>query len=99
MDTAIIHVFAKWKVKTEHIGIVLQLLPELTTQSTAEEGNIYYHIYQDRSEPDVIVLSEAYRDEAAITAHRESAYYQDIVVKQIVPLLEDRQVTLTRQIL
>jgi (4S)-4-hydroxy-5-phosphonooxypentane-2,3-dione isomerase len=99
MDINIIQVFAKWQVKTGHIATVLELLPELAARSSAEEGNIYYRVYQDRSAPDTLVLAEAYRDEEAITVHRESAHYQDIVVGQIVPLLEDRQVNLTRQVL
>lgn len=98
MNDSIIYVFAKWLVAEGQLDTVLAYLPELAAKSTAEPGNLYYTVFQDRSEPGSLMLSEAYRDEAALTAHRNSAHYQEIVVARILPLLQDRQLMLSHQV-
>lgn len=93
-----IQVFAKWQVKAGNLDAVLALLPQVVQLSTAEAGNLHYTIFQDRDNPHLLILSEAYRDEDALDEHRKSAHFQDIVVAQIVPLLEAREVVLSHQL-
>jgi quinol monooxygenase YgiN len=92
-------VFAQWRVKEAGLASVLQLLPELAAKSAAEPGNLFYKAYQDNTDPHIIILSEGYRDEAAINAHRDTAHYKTIVQEQIIPLLTERQLHLTRPLL
>ena len=89
--------FAKWQVKKDSIPAVLHLLPELIQKSIAEEGNVQYKIYRSNSESNLFILFEAYRDEQSLKAHRNSSHFQEIIVKQIVPLLENREVVLASE--
>jgi len=98
MNEQNIHVFAKWQIIEGELYTVLAYLPELADKSTAEPGNLYYKVYQDNTDPNLIMLNEAYQDEEALVAHRNSQHYQDIVVAKIVPLLKERQVMLTHQL-
>ncbi|WP_025141920.1 putative quinol monooxygenase [Pedobacter jeongneungensis] len=98
MNEQNIHVFAKWQIIEGELHNVLAYLPELAEKSTAEPGNLYYKVYQDNADPNLIMLNEAYQDEEALVAHRNSQHYQDIVVAKIVPLLKERQVMLTHQL-
>lgn len=90
--------FAKWQVKKDSIQAVLNLLPELVQKSIAEEGNSQYKIYRSNSESNLFILFEAYRDEQSLDAHRNSSHFHEIIVKQIVPLLENREVILTSEL-
>ena len=89
-----IHVFAKWQVKEGQVDTVLDLLTGVVKQSTAEEGNLFYAIHQSNSAPNTLVLFEGYKDEDALAEHRNSVYFQTVVIGQIIPLLEDREVIL-----
>ena len=92
-----IYIFAKWKVKKEELQTVLKLLPKLMEKSTNELGNLFYKIYQSNSETNTLILMESYKDEISIEIHKNSEHYQDIVVKQIIPLLENREVILASE--
>ena len=89
-----VHVFATWQVKEGQTANVLQLLKKVHDESIKEEGNLFYKIHQGISDQNTILLFEGYTTEAAITDHRNSAYFQDIVLGQIVPLLENREIVL-----
>ena len=98
MKPTAIYIFARWQVKEGQLPVVLSLLPDLVRGSRAEEGNISYKIYQSRTDANLLLLSEAYVNEAAFETHRGSTHFQDIVVKQIAPLLEKREVELTDEL-
>ncbi|RFZ81851.1 antibiotic biosynthesis monooxygenase [Mucilaginibacter terrenus] len=93
-----IHVFAKWQVAEGKLATVLELLPQVAVKSSDEQGNLYYNVFQDRATPDTIILSEAYRNEAALTEHRNSEHYTNIVIGKIIPLLANREVVLTNKL-
>jgi autoinducer 2-degrading protein len=93
-----VYVFAKWRVKEGRMDTVLGLLAEAARKSTAEEGNLFYNIHQSNTDTNTLVLAEAYKDEAALAAHRASEHFQSIVVAQIVPNLEEREVILTSRL-
>jgi len=95
MNTSNIHVFAKWQVKEGQTGKVLALLKTAAEESRKEKGNLFYRVHQSTTDPDTIILFEGYTDEAALNEHRSSTYFQEIVLGQIVPLLEKREVILT----
>ena len=93
-----IYVFAKWQVKEGALQRVLDLLPELIQHTKNEAGNVCYHIYQSHTDTHIVLLYEGYEDEAALDAHRSSNHFKEIVVKQIVPLLEKREVNLASEL-
>lgn len=95
MKTKPIHVFAKWQVNEGQLETVLKYLQEVRRQSLAEEGNLFYRVHQSVTDPEIIFLFEGYVDEAAVTSHRESEHFQTIVVGKIIPLLKNREVSLT----
>lgn len=95
MEQQPIHVFAKWQVKGGEIDTVLNLLTDVVSKSTAEEGNLFYKVHQSNTDANMLILFEGYKDEAALATHRNSEHFQTLVVGKIVPLLEAREVTLT----
>lgn len=93
-----VHVFATWKVTEGHVENVLHLLKIVQEQSIKEKGNLFYKIHQSNSDLNTLVLFEGYTSEDAVTEHRNSTYFQDLVLGQIVPLLEKREIILTTPI-
>ena len=89
-----VHVFATWKVKEGQIENVLQLLKTVHNESIKEEGNLFYKIHQSNSDLNTVILFEGYSNEAAVAEHRNSPYFQDLVLGKIVPLLENREIVL-----
>lgn len=85
-------VIARWHAREAALGEVLAHLAELRPQSLSEPGCLGYDIFQSRDDPAVIVLIETYRDDAALTAHRESDHFGELVLGRVLPLLVDRQV-------
>jgi len=99
MNSDTIHVFAKWQVKEGQTEQVLALLKDAAEASRQEKGNLFYNIHQSKTDPRTIVLFEGYTDESALNDHRNSPHFQTIVLGQIVPLLENREVILTTPII
>ena len=71
-----VYTFAKWRVKDGQLAAVLGLLAELMAKSTAEEGNLLYQVHQSNSDANTLILFEGYKDESALTEHRQSEHYQ-----------------------
>ncbi|MCY0968282.1 putative quinol monooxygenase [Chryseobacterium wangxinyae] len=94
-----VYVHAKWQVKKGNLDKVLPLLKEASKKSAEEEGNLFYKIHQDKNDENTLILFEGYDDDAALEFHKSSDHFQNIVVKQIVPLLEGREVILMDQII
>jgi quinol monooxygenase YgiN len=93
-----VHVFATWKVKEGQITSVLNLLSIVQDKSLMENGNLFYKIHQSNSDENTLVLFEGYTNEVAVTEHRNSSHFQELVLGQIVPLLETREIVLTTPI-
>lgn len=89
-----VHVFATWKVKEGQIENVLNILKTVHNESIKENGNMFYKVHQSNSDINTILLFEGYINEAAVAEHRNSAYFQHLVLGQIVPLLENREIVL-----
>ena len=71
----------------------LLLLQAAAAVRAAEPGNLLYTAHQDPKNPAQFFIYEQYADQTALEAHRNSPHYQDLVVKQIGPLLAERTVT------
>lgn len=92
MESGPVYIFARWQVKEGYLDEVLQLLGHVAAESSKEEGNLFYKVHQAYSDVHTLVLYEGYLDEAAVEAHRNSVHFRELVLAQIVPLLESREV-------
>jgi (4S)-4-hydroxy-5-phosphonooxypentane-2,3-dione isomerase len=80
---------ARYHVKPGHADEVVAALRRMQPLVAAHEpGCTQYIAHRDG---DLVVLYEQYADEAALEAHRETPYFQDIIEGTIVPLLERRE--------
>ena len=98
MATTPIHVFARWKVKEGNRQTVLKLLKEVSSETTREKGNLFYTIHQSQADANTLILFEGYVDEVAQKEHMNAEHFKRVLVEQIVPLLEEREVILTTSI-
>ena len=90
-----IHVFAKWKVRPGQLENVLLILKELKAKSIQENGNLFYQVHQDNSDPNTLILFEGYSDDSALTLYRNAGYYKQAVVENMRTLMTEREVILT----
>jgi len=58
---------------------------------THEPGSLLYQASRSVNAPDTFLFYEEYRDEAALSSHRDTPYFKEIIEGIIVPLLENRQ--------
>jgi quinol monooxygenase YgiN len=49
-------------------------------QTRSEPGALQFHVHRDRSDPDVFVIYEVWRDVDALRQHFETAYVKQFVV-------------------
>jgi (4S)-4-hydroxy-5-phosphonooxypentane-2,3-dione isomerase len=98
MSKTPVYVFAKWQVKPGNLTAVLSLLEQAAQKSREEKGNLFYKLHQSVSDANTILLYEGYTDETAADEHRKSDHFQGIVVKSIVPLLDNREVLVARSL-
>lgn len=70
---------------------VAEGLREMTPLSRAEDGCELYFANRSTEDPDVFLLYEHYRDEAALAAHRETPHFERIVEGRIMPLVDRRE--------
>jgi autoinducer 2-degrading protein len=93
-----VYTFAKWQVKKGQLDTVLNLLSEVAKKSIEEKGNLFYKIHQSNSDANTLILFEGYTDELAVEEHRNSSYFQNLVIGQIIPNLLNREVILASQL-
>jgi len=85
--------FVKWKIRETETPRILNLLEELVEKTRNETGNIFYHIYQSEEQANELILHERYADAEAVALHKSSVHYQQIVLGEIIPHLEMRELT------
>jgi quinol monooxygenase YgiN len=93
-----VYTFAKWQVKEGQLDTVLILLAEVAKKSIEEKGNLFYKVHQSNSDANTLILFEGYTDEAAVQEHRNSSYFQQLVIGQIIPNLVNREVIQASQL-
>lgn len=62
--------------KKENIKEIKELLSAMVEPSKAEEGCIFYEIFQSKERPQKFFAVETWRDEAALDGHKASAHYK-----------------------
>lgn len=71
MTATIVHVY----VKPAHIKEFIAATKINHEHSIKEPGNLRFDILQDSKEPSKFVLYEAYENEEAVKAHKDTAHY------------------------
>ena len=83
---------AKYTVKAgqgDQVEAALKRMAPLV--KAGEPGCTLYHANRSTEKPDLFLLYEHYRDEAALAAHRETPHFKEIIEGTIVPLLDKRE--------
>ena len=62
-------------VKPEHVAHFIEAIRDNHEHSVLEPGNLRFDVLQSVDDPTRFVLYEAYRDEAAAKAHKDTAHY------------------------
>jgi quinol monooxygenase YgiN len=83
---------AKYFVKPGHMDDVAAALQKMAPLVKAHEpGCATYHVSRSTDRPDLFMLYEVYKDDAALQAHRATPHFKDIIEGTIVPMLEKRE--------
>ncbi|OMP75657.1 MULTISPECIES: putative quinol monooxygenase [unclassified Chitinophaga] len=72
-------IVAKFKVTPATKEAVLASIVKCAELSRAEEGNIYYDVTAHVSNPDIIVILEEWKSQAAIDFHNSTAHFKELV--------------------
>lgn len=68
------------------------LVEQLVAAARTEPGNIAFDAFYSAENPRSYVLLERYTSTEALEQHRATPHFQDIVLSQLVPLLESRNI-------
>jgi len=80
-------VVAKIKVKEGKADELVQLLKDILPSVKKEEGTLYYTVNRDRTDPNLVVVIEKYKDDEAFQAHSTTPYLAELFGKA-QPLVE-----------
>src|ERR1700691_929153 len=87
-----LQVIARYTVTFGNELEVTSLLGQLGEATRAEPGNLSSAVYRRLDDERDLVLLERYASLDALNAHRASAHYRDLLLGQIVPRLDSREV-------
>ncbi len=85
-----LQVIARYTITAGREEEVLTLLAQLAEASRTEPGNVSFEIYRQLDNECNIVLLERYASRDALTAHRMTQHFKDLVLDRIVPCLDGR---------
>lgn len=71
MTVTVVHVY----VKPEFIDAFIEATRKNHEQSVIENGNLRFDVIQDVADPSKFILYEAYENDQAVIAHKETAHY------------------------
>ena len=68
-------VVARAAVKEGQEKAFIEIASKLVAATRAEEGNLFYSLYQSTENPSIFIIYEEYKDDAAFEAHANSAHF------------------------
>lgn len=74
----------------EHADAVAASFAELRDASLREPGVVSFRVARSNEKPNVFLLWEEYRDEAALEAHAATAHFKRLVIDEIRKLAKER---------
>lgn len=92
METGIVSIMAIYIVEPDKLSLLESYITELATKTRQEKGNISYNVFTTNSDGNEFIFYEVYKDEAALSAHRNAPYFKEIIIDKIIPILKYRKV-------
>jgi quinol monooxygenase YgiN len=83
-------VIATWRVQPGKERLVEDVLRRLTPLSRAEDGCLFYQAQVCPEDPQTFVIYEQYVDESGYLAHKASPHFTDLVLRELLPHLDER---------
>jgi quinol monooxygenase YgiN len=74
-------VVAKLPIKEGKVEEAIEAFKGLMADVAHEEGTLAYTLNQDRSDPNILVVMERYKDQAALDAHSSAPYFKEFFSK------------------
>jgi quinol monooxygenase YgiN len=90
--------YARWRTKEGEVEVVKAQALRMAVASRKEPGCLEYRVHQAAGDPREILLYERYESMAALDAHRDTPHFKDIVIAEVVPRLELREVGLLHEV-
>jgi quinol monooxygenase YgiN len=84
-------VVAQWEAKDGQADKVAEILHRFLPQAQSDPGAKLFLISRGKENPAQFLFYELFRDEAAFTAHQESAYFKTYIAGEALPLLSKRE--------
>jgi len=85
--------FIVWfKFAPEDRAEVADLLQILTSESRKEPGCVSFSPHHLQEDPDTVLIYEQYRDEQALSAHRESPHFTKYAAGGLYQKMRERKV-------
>jgi quinol monooxygenase YgiN len=68
-------IVARVAVKEGQENAFIEIASKLVAATRAEEGNLFYTLYQSTENPSIFIFYEEYKDDEAFEAHSSSAHF------------------------
>jgi quinol monooxygenase YgiN len=86
-------VVAEWEAKHGQADRVAEILRQFLPEAQSDPGAKLFLIGRGKENPAQFLFYELFRDEAALKAHQDSAYFKTYIAGQALPLLAKRERT------
>jgi quinol monooxygenase YgiN len=80
----------RFKFAQEDRAEIAEMLRNLAEASRQEPGCLSFFPHQVQEDPDTVLIYERYRDNEAVTAHRDTAHFQKYVVGGLYQKMRER---------
>ena len=84
-------VVAEWEAKQGQADRVAEILRQFLPEAQSDPGAKLFLIGRGKENPAQFLFYELFRDEAALKAHQDSAYFKTYIAGQAPPLLAKRE--------
>ena len=84
-------VVAQWEARDGEADKVAAILDRFLPEAQSDPGAKLFLIGRGKENPAQFLFYELFRDEAALKAHQESAYFKTYIAGQALPLLAKRE--------
>jgi quinol monooxygenase YgiN len=84
-------VVAQWEARDGEADKVAAILDRFLPEAQSDPGAKLFLIGRGKENPAQFLFYELFRDEAALKAHQDSAYFKTYIADQALPLLAKRE--------
>jgi quinol monooxygenase YgiN len=91
INTGGLLVVAQWEAKEGQADRIAEILDGFLPEAQKDPGAKLFLIGRGKDNPAQFLFYELFRDEAALKAHQDSAYFKTYIAEQALPLLAKRE--------